>query len=361
MKERVQSITAWGLCGRQVVAVARTTYVEAIQQPVAFLLMLAGVTATLLIPVFQFHRFSEDGRLARDGGLSIMLVLGLVIAAGMAGRCLADEITRGTAAAALGKPVHRATFIFAKWLGVCAVVITFWVGTLAATLLAERGSAHFIVKENFAGYASDVISLMLGFGAAALSLVIAALLHYFKRQRFGVVACLTLTLSQTAVVLLSGFYNRLGEAYPLHGEAACCDCGGEHAAHAHNWLLYHPELELRIIPAALLILLALFVFTALATALATRLTTGANLAICAVVLFAGLTGDTLLADAPLLSLRGLLAGLLPDVQNFWLCDALAHGGKIPWLYVARAALYSLTASLFFLTLGCLTFSRRDLN
>ena len=87
---------------KQVRAIARATLVEAIQQPVAFLIMLSAVMTTLLVPVFQFHRFGEDGRLARDSGLSCLLVFGLVLAAGTAGRTVSGEIARGTAAAALG-------------------------------------------------------------------------------------------------------------------------------------------------------------------------------------------------------------------------------------------------------------------
>ena len=42
------------------------------------------------------------------------------------------------------------------------------------------------------------------------------------------------------------------------------------------------------------------------------------------------------------------AGLLPDLQNFWLCDAVARGGRIAWRYVGEAALYALTCCAFFL-------------
>ena len=346
---------------KQVAAIARATVVESIQQPVAFLILLSAVAMTLLVPIFQFHRFSEDGRLARDSGLSCMLVFGLILAAGTAGRSVAGEIACGTAAAALGKPVRRATFLLAKWLGVLAVLALFWLGMLSATLLAERGSAHYIVQENFAGHATDVISLLLGFSGLAIALLTAAVRHYFWRRRFGVSAFVGVTLSQVLVVVLSGFYNRFGQLYPLYGEAACCS-GAEHGHdHAANWLLYHPELNLRVIPVALLVLFALAVFTALATALATRLPTGTTLAVCAGVLLLGLAGDSLLVNAPFVSVRGLASGVLPDVQNFWLCDAVAHGGRVAWRYVAEAGLYALTCCAFFLTAGCLAFRERDLG
>ena len=344
---------------KQVAAIALATVVESIQQPVAFLILLSAVTMTLLVPIFQFHRFSEDGRLARDSGLSCMLVFGLVLAAGTAGRSVADEIARGTAAAALGKPVRRATFLLAKWLGVFAVLALFWLGMLSATLLSERGSAHYIVQENFAGHATDVISLVLGFSGLAVALLTAAARHFFWRRRFGVSAFIGVALSQVLVVVLSGFYNRFGQLYPLYGEAACCS-GAEHD-HAANWLLYHPELNLRVIPVALLVLFALAVFTALATALATRLQTGTTLAVCAGVLLLGLAGDSLLVNAPFVSVRGLASGVLPDVQNFWLCDAVAHGGRVAWGYVAEAGAYALTCCAFFLAAGCLAFRERDLG
>nr|HPO38990.1 hypothetical protein [Kiritimatiellia bacterium] len=264
------------------------------------------------------------------------------------------------AAAALGKPVRRVTFLLAKALGVFAVAAFFWLGVLSATLLAERGSARFITHEDYSGYVTDVITLALCAAGVAAALLIAAARHYFGRRRFGVSAFVGVALSQVLVALATGFYNRLGQLYPLHGEAACAGCGADHA-HAAGWVFYHPELNLRVVPAALLVLFALAVFTALATALATRLSTGSTLAVCAGVLLLGLAGDSLLTGAPFWSGRGLAAGLLPDLQNFWLCDAVARGGRIAWRYVGEAALYALTCCALFLVAGCLAFRERDLG
>jgi hypothetical protein len=349
------------LAAKQAAAIARTTLVEAIQQPVAFLVLLSAVAMTLLVPIFHFHRFGEDGRLARDSGLSCMLVFGLMLAAGTAGRSVAGEVERGTAAAALGKPVPRATFLLAKWLGVTAVVALFWLGVLAATLSAERGSAHFLAQENFSGYASDVFTLVLSFAGLAVALLAAAARHYFWRRRFGVSAFVGVALSQVLVVALSGFYNRLGQLYPLYGEAACSGCGADHAHAAGRWVLYHPELNLRVVPVALLVLFALAVFAALASALATRLPAGVTFAVCAGALLLGLAGDSLLLGAPFLSARGLASGVLPDVQNFWLCDAVAHGGRVAWRYIAGAGAYALIVCALFLTAGCWAFQARDLG
>ena len=348
---------------KQIGAIARTAFLESIQQPIVFLLQLASAVMTLLVPIFQFHRFSEDGRLARDSGLSCMLVFGMALAVGTAGRSVAGEIANGTAASVLGKPVGRTLFVFSKWLGCVYVVALFCLGQLAALMVSERASAHFVMREDFSGYATDPISLTLALGGLVLVLAVAAGLHFARRQRFGVSVFVGIVLSQVAVCALSGFYNRLGDWYPIHGEAACT---GLNHAHAHaegatHLLFYHPELNLRVIPVAILVFLVLLIFAALATALSTRIQTGGVMTVCTGVLLLGLSGDTFLSGERFVLVKRLVSGVLPDLQNFWLCDAIAHGGHVAAGYVVAAAGYALTCCLLFLLLGSLAFRGRDLG
>ena len=345
---------------QQILAIAKTTILESVQQPVAFLILTTGVLSTLLVPVFQFHRFSEDGRLARDSGLSCMLVFGLVLAITTAGSAVAAEITRGTAAAIIGKPVSRTVFVISKWLGICGVVLIFWLGISAATLLAERGASHFVMPDACAheghhsancegcdspGHQVDALTLTLGFCGVGVAMLFAAFRQYFGRRRFGVNAFIGVAVSQMCIVGLCGFYSRFGRIRFLQDGSPP----------------YMTELDWRILTAALLILFALMLFASLATALATRLQTGPVLAICVLVLIIGLAGDAFTASAGLVSWRGLLAGLMPDIQHFWMCDALAHGGRIAWSYVADTAVYTLSCCALFLTAGCLAFRLRDLG
>jgi hypothetical protein len=323
---------------RQIAAIAWTTFLEAIQQPIAFLLALSSVAMTLFVPVFQFHRFGEEGRLARDSGLSCMLIFGMALAVGTAGRAVAGEIASGTAASVIGKPVARSVFVISKWLGCMLVTALFWVGQTAAVLIAERVSAHTVVKEEFTGALLDPYTFTLAVGGVALALAAGAALHFFWRRRFGVTVFFGIAASQLAAAAACGFYDRLGEGVP-----------------------YSPGLNAQALPAALLVLAALAVFAALATALSTRLQPPAVFAVCAGVLLAGLAGDTLFADAPAVSARGLLGGVLPDLQNFWLCDAIAHGGRISARYLLSAGGYALTCCALFLLGGCMAFKGKDLG
>lgn len=323
---------------RQLTALAYATLLEGMQQPAALLLMLSCVVLTVLTPVFQFHTLSEEGRLARDSGLAFMLVFGLALAATSASGGLTAEIERGTAAAALSKPVPRALFLVSKFLGVMGLLLIFWLAGLAVTLLAERASEHFVESGEDIGRQSDNFTATLSLLASAGALAIGGLLNYRRRVRFGVAAFLGVPIALGVVLLVCGCYNRFGRLV---------------------W--YRPDLNPRVLAAAVLVLLALALFAALATALATRLSSGPTLALCALVLGFGLTGDFWLSHAAPLSSRGLLGGLVPNILQFWMCDALADGGCIPWRYVVHAAAYAATWCALTLSVGALALRTRDLG
>ena len=60
-------------------------------------------------------------------------------------------------------------------------------------------------------------------------------------------------------------------------------------------------------------------------------------------------------------LGAVLYGLIPNLQQFWLADALAGDGTIPWSYVAAAALYALCLLVFLLAAGMLVFGRMEVK
>jgi hypothetical protein len=321
---------------RQFAAIAATTLLEGMQQPAALLLLLACVVLTGLTPVFQFQMLGEEGRLARDGGLAYMLAFGLALAATAAAGSLHAEIERGTAAAALSKPVPRPLFLAGKFAGVLALVGILWCAALLATLLAERASEHFVESGGEVGSQPDnrtAAGLLL---APALALAAAGLLNARRRVRFGVAAFAGVPLALAAVALAACWYDRFGRA-----------------------AAFRPDLNPRVLPAAVLVLLCLAMFAALAAALATRLRGGPTLALCALALALGLTGDLWSAGGH--ALRSLPGGLLPNVQNFWMCDALADGGRVPWSYVGGAALYAAAWCGLALFLGARALRNRDLG
>lgn len=311
--------------------------IEGLQQPAALLLVLCGVTGTALIPLLQFHQFGEPGQLARDGGLAYQLTFGLMLAAVSASYAVGSEIAGGTAAAALSKPVRRDLFLLGKFGGVARITFMFWYCLLGAILLAERVNERYATTDHSDWLVTDryAQAALLLVGPAAL--LIAAILHHRRMARFAVAAWRALAGLLTLCVAGALALNRAGHWDP--------------ALAALDW---------RIVNVSLLVLAALLLFAAIATALATFLKPGVTLIVCLLLLGLGLAADTLLAPASAWFWR-LLSRCVPNVQAFWLCDALAHGGRVPLGYTALTILYALAWCGLALGAGMLLFRRRDLN
>ena len=324
---------------RQLLRIAGTTAIEGLQQTIVLLLTLSGAVLTALGPLISLYTFGEEGRLARDSGLALLLVLGLFVVAFTAGATLHDELRRGTAAAVLAKPVPRPVFLLGKWLGVAAVLAVFAVTQTLATLLAERTATHFIETREFLGSVVDIYSGLGSLLVLALSLALAAWLNYARRTRFALAAMLLMPIAFAVLVIACGFITRAGSAPES---------------------VFALQLNLRVLPAALLVFSLLALYAAIATALSTRLAAAPTVLFLGILLFLGFLAESAFAHSHLAVLR-FVYPLLPDVQHYWLTDALANGGRIPLRYAARAVLAAATSIAFWLTLGSISLRHRDIG
>jgi len=251
-----------------------------------------------------------------------------------AGFTMSDELRRGTAAAVLVKPVSRLSFLLGKFFGVVIVLAFFCFCGTVSTLLAERTAEHFVELEHFVG---SVVDLYTGVGAlvaVGVALLVAAVLNFFRHIRFGLAAFLLVILFQALVLLLCGFIDRTGTFVP-------------YSLHV-NW---------RIVPASTLVFLILCVYGALATALSTRLLTGATLVLCGIVFFLGFLSDSFRHSTFLF----WVSVPVPNVQHFWRSGALDKGGIIPLRIVAQAMAYAVCLMGVYLSLGYAALRNRDLG
>ncbi len=173
-------------------AIAWFTAVEVLGHPATVLLTLAAAGGTLVLPMLQFQRFSEDGRLARDCGLATALLLGVCLAIGGAGR-LHRSLRDGTSAIALVKPLRRGVWLVGQALGTVVAIVVCFLTQGAAVLLAEAFSPQYhTVYQSYAN-----VSALLGvMGAMVGALVVGAVLNRFRGARFPLTVgfCLPLFL-----------------------------------------------------------------------------------------------------------------------------------------------------------------------
>jgi ABC-type transport system involved in multi-copper enzyme maturation permease subunit len=248
---------------RQFITIATNAFMELVRQPVFLLLMTSSAVFEIFLATPFYFAFGDEPKLVKDSTLATMLLAGLFGAVLSASASLAREIRSGTALAVLSKPVGRAQFLLAKYVGLIAALGVLTYVNLLAALLASRMA--------FDAYGSTDLFAV---GIFALSVVLAYLLggfsNFFLRRPFvsDAVFCLTLMMSVAFVVI--NFYNKHGEPQPF--------------ATGVDW---------RMISAAVLVLMALWILAALALACSTRFDMIPTLAICSACFLLGLMSDYL--------------------------------------------------------------------
>ena len=292
------------------ISIIKATAQEILSEPLSLLVLVAALVLTVLAPAFHYHQFGEATRMARDAGLSSVLTCGAVVAVFGTIRAFRREIESGTMAMALAHPVSRAGFFLAKTCGACVASLVFAAIVFLTALVIVDGAA---IGGAIAERSGDVArlygpNLAEGVAVIVVPLAVAAALNRFARFRF----------------VLSSFVLAFLLSLACAGVSVVRDGGA--------WAM-------RLLPVAVLIAVLLAVLLSASAAFAVRL--GANAA-------ASATGVVSLL-------------LLPAVGNYYLADALAKGGTVPWPYAAFAALAALPAILLFLLLGVHFINGRDVS
>ena len=294
----------------QVFAIAGLTLLETMRQPVCFLLSLFTVSFIGLLPFVISHTLGETQKMVLDSALAVMLVGGLVTSTYAACHSLAREIQRGTVAVVLAKPVGRAGFLFAKYLGAAAYMLVYALAGSVAILVTSRTASD--------PYQVDLWSGGLLLAAPFAGCAIAGIVNYFTRRPFPSTAFVCITLCVIAAAGIAGFLDAEGK--------------GQAFGLGYRW---------GVLPSCALLGLAILVLQAFAVLLATRLEATPALVVCSVVFLGGLMSDHLFgrfaADS---RIAALLWRLTPNWQHFWTADWLVADGSVPWSHVAGCAGYA---------------------
>ncbi|WP_346772161.1 ABC transporter permease [Neorhodopirellula lusitana] len=115
-------------------ALALSTAKNEMAQPLYLLLLAIGIFGILLFGIFPFNTLGDDIRLLKDSGVTLIMVLGMLLAVWSAGTSVSDEIEGRTALTVLSKPVSRRSFILGKYTGIMLSVLVLFV-ILSAVLL----------------------------------------------------------------------------------------------------------------------------------------------------------------------------------------------------------------------------------
>jgi ABC-type transport system involved in multi-copper enzyme maturation permease subunit len=107
----------------KVAAIALTTSKAALAHPLFWVELLgAAFVMIMFFPFTPYYTFGEDILMLKSSGLTLILVMGIILALWTASSSIADEIEGRTAVTLLSKPVRRWQFIVGKFLGILGPV-----------------------------------------------------------------------------------------------------------------------------------------------------------------------------------------------------------------------------------------------
>jgi hypothetical protein len=324
----------------------------------------------------------------------VMLLAGLLGAVLSASASLAREIHVGTALAVLSKPVGRAQFLLAKYAGLVVALALLTYVNLVAALLASRMAFDAYGSTDLFAWGLFALSIVVAYVAGGFS-------NFFLRRPFVSDAVFGMVIMVTVAFVVINFFDQ-------HAKPRAWGTG----------------VDWRMIPAAVLILFALWILAGVALACSTRFDMIPTLAICSALFLLGIMSDYLFGRRaePVwrhdlteevnnsrwsISQRNLLkevvakydqnkdgklewderqgiskdderrlqqAGMggswvaqalytvTPNWQLFWLADALAEGrSTFHWGYVTKAFAYMAAYVGAVLTAAILLFQERELS
>lgn len=324
---------------RQFLTLARLTAVEILRQPVSLLIMVTALVLMGLSPLVLLHNFGESGKIVRDGALALHMLLGFMLAGYASASVMAREIRTGTASAVLSKPVDRSLFFLSKYAGVMFAVLFFSFCAVAGTLLAEKACEKFYQSSRIVGYAADnttgILLLIYPFAACFAG----ALVNLIRKKPF--VSSAFTAMGVLMVLLLAG------------------SCFIDETGHLQR---FYPVHDFRLINAGILIFMGLAVVAAIAMFCSVRLNTVQVMSVLGLVFVVGCVSYYFFGSRADTSFSaGLIYGLLPDWQHFWMSDALSGGGSISWKYILDAGIYTTFYSAALLAAGSVLFLNSELR
>ena len=318
----------------KIITIAKNTFIETLRQPVYAIIIGIALLLFLLSPSLSMYTMDDDNKLLRELGLSTLFITSLFIAIFSASGAVAEEIDNKTIMTVLSKPVQRPIFIVSKFLGVAlAVAVSHYICTIALLMTIRHGVLTT---------ASDTHDWTV-IGAAAGIIVIALLLSLFFSYsygwRFSSIAIISTAVLATFGMLFLYFIDKDMKFNPQNNGISAFD-------------LY----------ASILLFFAAIVIVALAIAMSCRFNIVVTLSACIGIFLLGLINDYVFGRFAQTNIWAQIGRfLVPNLQIFWISDAIYEGSQIPLRYIAISASYAACYTIAILAISIALFQRRQVG
>ncbi len=318
----------------KIFTIARNTFTETIRRPVYTVIISAALFLFIISPSISMYTMDEDIKLLREIGLSTLFLSGLFIAIFSATAAVTDEIESKTVTTVLSKPIPRFVFIIGKFLGVSAAVfLAHYILSIAHIMVVRHGVLEA------AWHTHDWVVITFASVTVAATIILTFFLNYTYDWSFCATGMRTLAVLSTVSLVFLIFISKEWKFNPAENSIEKFD-----------------------IYASILLLFAVLLLVAAAVMFSTRLNVILTLLCCVGVFLVGLISDYVFgrfADQHLWAKIGKVA--FPNLQIFWISDAIYEGSQIPEQYIGISAVYAFLYAAGILMLAGALFQRRQVG
>ena len=315
-------------------SVAKNTFTETLRQPIFAIIIVFSLLLMLLAPSISMYTMDEDIKLLRELGLSTLFLAGLFIAVFSSTGAITEEIETGTITTVLSKPISRPVFVLGKFFGIAAAV------TIAHALVTM--SFLMVTRHGVLESATDTVDWTVVVAAGSVILLTIPLtffLNYVYEWNAPSTGVVLGTIFSGFAILFLFFVNKEWKFNPADNSFESFD-----------------------IIAATLLLFAVYVLVALAVLFSTRFNEVLTLTFCIGIFLLGLISDWVFGRFADLHIWAKIGAILtPNLQIFWVTDAIYETGVVPIRYLWLAGSYTLLYTAGILALAIASFQRRQVG
>ena len=328
--------------------IAKNTFIETLRQPIYATIIVFALLLMVIAPTISMYTLDEDIKLLRELGLSTLFLSGLFIAVFSATGAITEEIETGTITTVLSKPISRPVFVVGKFVGLSgAVVLAHLICSIAYLMAVRHGVLERATDE------VDWTVIVAASAAILITLIVTGFINYTYDWHFSATGITTLALTLGIGMSFLVIVDRDWSVNPAGNEFKSFD-----------------------IYASVLLLLALVVIVALAVLFSTRFNVVVTLTCCVGVFLLGLISDWVFGRFAVRSLAdpayeffdkiGIVLArigsvLIPNLQIYWVSDAIYETGVVPAGYLLIALGYTAFYTAGILALSIALFQKRQLG
>lgn len=316
----------------RIVTIAMNALVETVRRPVFIIILGGGIFMIALSPSFAMFTLMHDIKLVKDMGLATILLTGLLQSVFSAANVVSGEIENKTILLILSKPVSKAQIILGKYLGIAvALAASTYLLSLVLLLTIKVGVPEAAyVRLHRPVIAGEIV-------AFSVAIIIGALANYFHDRPFCSSCFGFSLLTFTFIFILLGFIDK-----------------------ELKFQRFYVDIDASIISASYLILLAVLTIAAVAVALSTRFGLVLSVGFCVCIFILGLLSDHIFGRFIETNILARVAyALIPNMQVFWVADAVVADQAIPAQYLVAATKYGVFYQVGALALSEVLFVTRE--